>query len=167
MKIFKLIFGSIIILFLILFLISLFIPRHVRISKTINIRSTVDSIASQIEDLRKWKTWYPGFDTLTIIPADSAGGKLVGGRAGNISIQLEKNQGSTLTAVFKSNKKYPVHSGWDLITSPSRDEVTVIWYFDFKLGWYPWEKFFSLVYDRVYGEQMNQGLQNLKKNVER
>jgi hypothetical protein len=34
---------------------------------------------------------------------------------------------------------------------------------DFKLKWYPWEKFKSLFYENFYGVQMEQGLSNLKE----
>ncbi|MEJ0105618.1 MAG: hypothetical protein WDO19_24995 [Bacteroidota bacterium] len=58
-------------------------------------------------------------------------------------------------------------SGWEAKSYNQSDSLTVQWYLDFKLKWYPWDKFFSLAYDKMYGTQMEQGLKNLKENVER
>ncbi len=45
--------------------------------------------------------------------------------------------------------------------------ITVVqWYFDFKLNWYPWEKFGSITFDKQVGPVMEQSLNNLKKLVE-
>lgn len=45
--------------------------------------------------------------------------------------------------------------------------ITVVqWYFDFKLNWYPWEKFGSITFDQQFGPVMERSLNNLKKLVE-
>jgi hypothetical protein len=36
---------------------------------------------------------------------------------------------------------------------------------DFKLRWYPWEKFSSLLLEKRYGPVMEQGLAKLKKSI--
>jgi hypothetical protein len=37
---------------------------------------------------------------------------------------------------------------------------------DFRLSWYPWEKFSSLFYEKTYGAMMERGLNDLKKRLE-
>jgi hypothetical protein len=34
---------------------------------------------------------------------------------------------------------------------------------DFRLRWYPWEKFSSLLFEKSYGLTMEKGLNNIKK----
>jgi hypothetical protein len=36
---------------------------------------------------------------------------------------------------------------------------------DFRLSWYPWEKFSSLFYEKTYGTMMETGLLNFKKRL--
>ena len=60
------------------------------------------------------------------------------------------DKGSSVISGFKTIR----HSG---------DSLTLQWYMDFKLKWYPWEKFRSLFYENIYGVQMEQGLSNLKE----
>jgi len=61
-----------------------------------------------------------------------------------------------------TEKGKPVISGFKTIRHPG-DSLTLQWYMDFKLKWYPWEKFRSLFYENIYGVQMEQGLHNLKE----
>jgi hypothetical protein len=37
---------------------------------------------------------------------------------------------------------------------------------DFRLRWYPWEKFSSLLFEKQYGTQMEAGLESLKQLAE-
>jgi hypothetical protein len=58
--------------------------------------------------------------------------------------------------------KKPVINGWKIYhTAP--DSLTLQWYMDFHLRWYPWEKLGSLFYENTYGVMMEQGLTNLKR----
>jgi hypothetical protein len=66
-RLIKLAFISILLLFFVVTAISLLIPSDIRISKAINIHSGEDSIFALIRDTTKWKQWHPAF-----IPNDSA-----------------------------------------------------------------------------------------------
>ncbi len=63
MRIFKLIIISLIVLFIIVTIISLFIPSHIRISKAIQINASKDSVMNQIGNPEKWGNWFPGIDS--------------------------------------------------------------------------------------------------------
>ena len=67
MRVIKLAILSFIILFLLVTIISLFIPSHIRISKATDINSTKEVVMSYITDPLKWKEWYPGADSLDIL----------------------------------------------------------------------------------------------------
>ncbi len=154
-------------MFLVVFGISLFIPSHIRISRAVNIKSSADSVLNQISDMNKWKQWYPGFDTMMIEPLSSKEGRLVSGKLASTIISITESRAGEIKAEFKSGSKNPVLSGWEAKSYNSSDSLTLQWYLDFKLKWYPWDKFFSLAFDKMYGIQMEEGLRNLKKNVER
>lgn len=117
--------------------------------------------------MNKWKEWYPGFDTMRIEPISSKEGRLVSAKLSSTSISIISNKLGEVKAEFKSAGKNPVIGGWQAKSYNNSDSLTLQWHLDFKLKWYPWEKFFSLAYDKMYGTQMEQGLRNLKKNVER
>ena len=132
-----------------------------------NVKSSADSVLNQINDMNKWKEWYPGFDTLVVVPLLSKDGRLVSGKLSSTVISITESNSEEIKAEFKSGNKNPVLSGWKAKSYNNSDSLTLQWYLDFKLKWYPWDKFFSLAFDKMYGMQMEEGLRNLKKNVER
>ena len=63
MRIFRFIIISLLVIFFITTIISLFIPSHVRIYKAIQINSSKDSVINQVGEVSHWKNWYPGADS--------------------------------------------------------------------------------------------------------
>lgn len=130
-------------------------------------RTSSDEVLNQISDINKWKEWYPGFDTLKLQAETFKNGRMVSAVSSSTAISIFENSPGEVKAEFKSGTRKPVISGWQAISYNNSDSLTLQWYLDFKLRWYPWEKFFGLTYDKMYGIQMEEGLQRLKKNVER
>jgi len=157
---------SFIVLFLLITGISLFIPSHVIISKAINIKAGNDSVMAQIKDASKWKNWQPGMDTSRLLYIEGVvKGVVLDDKdpANPVYIMIDKTSVDEVRAQFITKKMKPVITGWKTITYPNNDSVTVQWYMDFHLRWYPWEKFGSLLLEKSHGARMEQGLTNLKK----
>jgi hypothetical protein len=169
MRLIKLALISFIILFLLITGISLFFPSHIRISKAINIKARKDSVMAQISDAGKWKNWYPGLDTAKLLYAEGkAKGVILDNRDSlhAVYIMITGERDDEVNARFISKKLKPVINGWKIITYPAGDSVTLQWYMDFHLRWYPWEKFGSLLLEQSYGTKMERGLLNLRKLVQ-
>lgn len=146
---------SIIFLFLLLTAFSLLIPSHVRISKAIDIRTSRDAALQEIENLPNWKKWYPG--------ADSADIYISGERLDLDAPDPRLTVESDSSVIMKVNRN--TQSAWILYGS-SPGLVTVQWYMDFRLRWYPWEKFSGLLLEGRYGPQMEKGLEKLRTVLE-
>jgi Polyketide cyclase / dehydrase and lipid transport len=169
LRLIKLGLISIIVLFLLVTGMSLFIPSHIRISKAINIKADRDSIMAPIRDAAKWKSWYPGLDTVKLLViAGKVKGVVLDDKdpVHPVYIVINKVEPDEITAQFVSKSLKPVINGWKTITYSVSDSVTLQWYMDFHLRWYPWEKFGSLLLEKSYGIKMEQGLSNLKKLAE-
>lgn len=155
MKLIKLAFISVFLLFLVVTAISLLFPSHVRISKAINIHSNEHSIFALISDTTKWKQWHPAFilnDSAIAFPA--------------IHIVRKSVSDSEIVMHLQQAGKPEVVNGWKLYQYSHTDSLTLQWYMDFHLKWYPWQKFGSLLYEKTYGAMMEKGLENLKAVVE-
>lgn len=152
MRFIKLAIISFVFFFVLLTLISLFIPSHVRISKAVNIGVPKDQMLRYISDTSTWKNWHP------------------------LVLELEKTQKTkNFTASFVSRNdssiilrtQYATHptitNGWQVYEFTGADSLTLQWYIDFNLKWYPWQKFGSLFYENTYGVIMQQGLENLRQ----
>ena len=164
MRFIKLAIISFILFFLLITGISFFIPSTVRISRAIQVNADREKLVNILSDIKVWKSWYPGMDSGNIIYEE---GKPVAIKPdpGN-KIQWRKKDVTDSSVIFylagAGSKK--VDNGWNLVRE--QGSLTVQWYMDFKLRWYPWEKFSSLLFEKQYGTQMEIGLAKLKRLAE-
>ncbi|MES2881757.1 MAG: hypothetical protein V4676_06390 [Bacteroidota bacterium] len=155
MRIIKLAIISFVFLFLVITLISLLIPSHIRISKAANFGLKKEAIISLVKNKESWKQWHPAF------MVDNVRWKQ------KISFLLLSDTDSIVVWKMEQPHKNAVINGWHIYEYPGADSLTVQWYMDFDLPWYPWQKFGSLFYENTYGIMMQQGLQNLKTIVDK
>jgi len=163
MRIARLIIISIIVFFIIVTIISLFIPSQIRISKAIEINSTEERVMAQLSDPRNWKNWYPGADSSKFYYLNDTLKGLVLDSSRKRSIIIGTVGKDEVKAMYLVRDRQ-IPTGWQLATGSN--SVTVQWYIDFHLRWYPWEKFTSFLFQRVYSPQLQQGLDNLKLYIE-
>ncbi|HEV8508466.1 MAG TPA: SRPBCC family protein [Chitinophagaceae bacterium] len=166
MRIFRFIVISVVVLFIIITIISLFIPSHVRISRGIQINSSKDSVMKQVGDVSNWKNWYPGADSLKLYYEDNViKGLILDEQRKRYLVLRDKKNDEVKAEYLLLNKKIP--TGWLVATNDESNSVTIQWYMDFYLHWYPWEKFSSFMFERIYHPQLQQGLDNLKRLLEK
>ncbi len=157
MRIIKLVFISFIFLFGIITIISLIIPSNIRLSKIIYIKSNNDSIFSLVKNKDQWHRWHPAFF--------HRGDNRVS--LAKIDTRVILQNDSILKMQWEQEGKKVINTAWQLHTEPGKEYGTLQWYIDFHLSWYPWEKFGSLFYEGNYGRMMEQGLYNIKKEIEK
>ena len=154
MRLIKLAILSFIVLFLIITAMSLLIPSHVRISRAINLKSKEDSVRLWVRDTEQWQRWHPAFQ----------GANATKTLAENkISITQVTDSDSLVQLRWQQQGRRPVLNSWQIHRYSYTDSVTLQWYMDFHLQWYPWQKFSSLFYEGTYGKMMETGLMNLKE----
>lgn len=149
MRIIKLGIISVIFFSLLITVISLFFPSHVRISKAIDINADTKVVMMQLRDTSNWKNWYPGADSAEILPVITS--------VTDTSVIAE-------STMMKGRKGL---TGWNVYAAAIPNMVTVQWYIDFHLRWYPWEKFSSLLLEKRYGAMMEHGLTRLRVLLEK
>ncbi|ANE52754.1 SRPBCC family protein [Flavisolibacter tropicus] len=152
MRIIKLAVISFLFFFVLLTAISLFIPSHIRISKAVNIGSSSSQMLTYVGDTTTWSQWHPLVQQL----------KAQGRQQYLKATPLAKTD-STVVFQIQYNDQTPITNGWQVYQFPSADSLTLQWYMDFHLKWYPWQKFGSLFYEKTYGAIMQQGLENLRQ----
>jgi hypothetical protein len=166
MRIIKLIIGSIIFLLVIITIISLFIPSHIRISRAVQINSSKESVMDQVSEPVKWRNWYPGADTAQFFYENGIIKGLILNKTKRQYITITEKKENEVMAVYTLPNRKLV-TGWQVMPSAGSNTVTVQWYIDFHLRWYPWEKFSSFMFERIYNPQLEKGLYNLKTLVEK
>ncbi len=169
MKFLKLFIISAVLLCAVVTSISFLIPFNVRISRAINMHATPSAIWGHVDDMHQWPSWNPFFGKhLKSQPVfDDTSGKMGASmEVGGTMIYWKQKTTNEKVAVMQKAGFKPIVTGWNAITHQGSDSTTVQWYMDFKLRWYPWEKFSSLLFEKNYGVRMEQGLSNLKKLAE-
>ena len=142
-RILKLGFISLIIVFIILFLISLMIPSTVRVSRAINIEAEKKYIYPLLADTANLVKWNELKNNQINIQPLSSDSNLV-----------------------RSRWTYRGHSINGFYRLERIGDITVVqWYFEFQLKWYPWEKFGSITFEKQFGPPMEQSLIKLKNLV--
>lgn len=167
MRIVKLAGISFLLLFTVMLVISLFIPSRVRISRAMDITAHPDTVLRFIARPAGWTEWIPGMEGKELVMEQEQVKGVVTGEDPYRTLILDSTTTNGVAASFRGSKQRAattVH--WKVNTQPGSQQVTVQWYMDFKLRWYPWEKFASLLFEKNYGTLMEKGLGNLKGKLE-
>jgi hypothetical protein len=142
-KVFFLVAGSFIFFALLILIVSLAFPSHVRVSRAIDLQ--VSSKQARIvlgEPIILSEVFNKNFSPIAQSISDS-----------------------TFHAVGNKSATIQMETGWQLIDGRSGTS-TLQWYIDFYFDWYPWERFASLLVESRYGNVLEQKLQWLKNRIE-
>lgn len=162
MKYIKLALISFVLLFLLMVVITAFIPSQVRISRAININGKTASIHPYIHDLQRWSSWNEFVSDSALKDPEFSEHMINDG--GFRITRLTSSNNNILTQWDRNGKQ--VQAGFNLIDG-GNDIAVVQFYFDIKLKWYPWEKISSIVFDKQLGPLMDKSLENLKIEIEK
>jgi hypothetical protein len=162
MRFLKLGLLSVVALFGIIFLISLLLPSHIRISRAIDISAPAEKLVPLLSNIKNWEQWneYIRAYHNRITESDMM-------KADEIAIFMTGQKKNLITADWQQPSGGKFSSGFTIIGDTSKHAFTTVqWYFDFHINWYPWEKFQSIVYDQQLGPVMEKSLANLKRIAE-
>ncbi len=159
MRFIKLIIISVIILFGIATLISLLLPSRVLVSRAIDITADKQVIQGNAINIKNWKHW---------LQIDSSHQLVYNGETKSLSLNdnLIKETNLTDTSVVtiwtKTNSKDSIENTIKILQlQPTQS--TVQWQMVQHVKWYPWEKFASMLNDKMLGDFMEKNLKELKK----
>lgn len=160
MRIIRFALLNILVFALIATFVSFFFPSHIRVSKALDIHAPKDSVMAMLANPANWQKWYPGADSAALYYEN---GIVKGIETAKKQALIIGNQTDSSIVLYQvdSNKKNAV-SGWNIFPSSSPHTITLQWYMDFHLKWYPWEKFSSILLEKRYAPTLENGLAKLK-----
>lgn len=160
MRIVKLALISVLIFFLLATAISLLLPSQVIISRAIDITASKSEIFKTLGSVSEWKHWVENRDSLPVshhkktFVMGTTKATISTADTNQIKTNWQVGEGAILPAEF------------NLISQPGSTYTTMQWQFIQRVKWYPWEKFASIVSDKILGGFMEASLDNLKLYVE-
>jgi len=152
MRLIKLAVISVLFFGVILTIISLMIPRHIRISRGTNVLADKQMVARLIGDTSKWYQWHPMMQREE--------------NRKNLVVNIVQQNDTLIRAKLSNESSTTLNHLWQLHTYAGSDSSALLWTFEFDMGWTPWKRFSSVFYDKTYGGMIEQGLQNIKLSAE-
>lgn len=158
MKYIKLIIISFVFLSVLVTGISLLFPSKVIASRAIEVNTSADKIAYFTSDLSHWNQWMSDWKQNKVDLKNNTA---------YIGTQTVRFLDKTATKVnyewiATGQNPYLVTFEWTLL----KDNTYVIhWSFEQKVKWYPWEKFQTLLNDKLLGAKMEIELQHLQEAI--
>ncbi len=161
MRVIKLGFISLLVLGLLATCIGFLFPSTVVVSRVIDIKSYKQPVYLLVSDLRNWRPWVEGMDNPNVIVYDSVSAKL-----GNTLVNITTLTDTTVVSNWKNSSSSDQLSTIRLISDSSQKNTIVQWQFVQQVKWYPWEKFSSMMNDKIIGTLLEKNLANLKQLAE-
>lgn len=161
-------------MFAVITIIGLLIPSSAKVSRGIIVNADSSNVYKEISDVNNWNQWLPWItadsgavvQTSVVTNAPGAYFKWKGVKlnsAGTLTIQsIKPNEILLLHEIKDMNTS----EGGLRIRSISSNTTEVLWYMEYKLKWYPWERFFGIFIDKIIGSAFEQGLEQFRSYTE-
>jgi hypothetical protein len=159
MKLLRLVFFSIISLFAIASFIGLLLPSAVLVSRAVNITAPKDSIMPYLKSIERWEDWMDGMKQSSAVKVSSPTHADLAGTLVDITNITDTTVVSSWTTKSGNQQTSTIH----VIGDATQKTMIVQWQFEQKINWYPWERFGSMMNDKILGTMMERNLGNLKK----
>ncbi len=161
MRLIKLGLISVVVLFFLASAIGMLLPSTVLVSRAIDIKAYKAPVFRYVSDLRNWKDWVDGMSNPIVKIIDSSSAIL-----GNTKVRITGITDSTVVSQWDSENASNQISTIRLIANDNLKMTVVQWQFVQEVKWYPWERFSSMMNDRIIGTLLEKNLNQLKKVAE-
>lgn len=166
MRFLKLSVISFLILFFVVTAIGLLFPSTASVSRAVEVTAAYDTVYKYLNDVKYWKLWMEGADSSTIsFLSDRTEGKGTIAKIGTGQVTITNNTKDSIYTVWTSAKGNIQNSVFTIMPHARDSGITIQWFFEQKLGWYPWQRFGSFANDKILGPVMEQSLNKLKTIV--
>jgi hypothetical protein len=162
MRFIRFIGVSVVILFALVTALGLLFPSQVLVSRAVDITAPKDSILLLIKDINGWKKWVEGMNDPSVVISTPTKALL-----GKTDVTITKVSDSSVTSVWVGRNGNQQSCNINLFGDSTRIQTVVQWEFQQQLKWYPWERFASMMNDKILGTMMEKNLNNLKALAEK
>lgn len=162
-KLLRLVFFSIVSLFAIASFIGLLLPSIVLVSRAVNVSAPRDSIMPYLESIEQWQEWMDGMKQSPSIKISSPRHAELAGT----TVDITSITDTTVVSTWKTKSGNTQLSTVHVIGDSTQKTMIVQWQFEQKIKWYPWERFGSMMNDKILGTMMETNLNNLKALTEK
>lgn len=154
MKLIRFVLISVLVIGILITAISSLFPSVVITSRAVEVNATSAQIQHCVSNLSAWKGWMSDWKDQSVLVQDSIA--IVGTQ--RIELISKTDSSVVLNWITTGQAPYKVQIEW----LPLQEGSYVIhWSFEQHVRWYPWEKFQTLLNEKVLGAKMEEELQHL------
>lgn len=153
----------------VIFIISLFLPSHVRVSKSVLLPLVKDTVTNALSNITEWHNWNPMLQDSSTTYTFSGTNKVTWKAKDNKIniIELKHTSADSLLALISANGKPVFNSGFNVVKNTDNTGLTKVdWWITEDLGWYPWEKFYGLFSESLKETYLENSLKSFKIYME-
>ena len=155
MRFIKLVIISLIVLATLITGLSALFPSTVIVSRAMEVSALPSQIEKYTSNLKEWKYWMSDLKQNKVVWV----GDTVKISTQSINLVSKNENSATFNWVAAGQRPYIVKIEW----IPLQKGIYVIhWSFEQHVKWYPWEKFQTLLNEKVLGYKMESELANLR-----
>jgi len=171
MRFIKMAFVGVAGLILLLTIIGLLIPSSVKISRGVVIQADSALVYDYLVNTSSWKQWMPWLQSQDgLLLQQSAVTSGAGSFLRWKSVQGSNEGTLTLTRIIPGELQLlhefknmnPAKGGFRIRSiAGAGPQTEVQWFLEYRLKWYPWERFSGIFMDAMLGRVLEQALQQL------
>lgn len=176
MRLIKMFLFVLIGLFAVVTIIGLFIPSSVKVSRGIIINADSAIVHNELSDVKNWNKWLPWItaDSGAIVqlsPVTDQTGSFFKWKGlkyeSSGTLTLQQIEPDVIYVLYQLKEMNDAEGGFRLRSSGAvKQETEVQWFMEYKLKWYPWERFYGIFVDHIIGPAFDKGLEQLKTYLE-
>ncbi|HMO33190.1 MAG TPA: SRPBCC family protein [Lacibacter sp.] len=175
MRLIKLALTGLIGLAVLLTIMGLLIPSSVKITRGVLVSADSARAFTYLSNTHLWREWMPWMESDSgVVVQVSPEPSQVGSYLKWVSLDRSRKGTLTLTG-FKPGTIEVLHQfsgmndapgGFRIRRMPGSDQTELQWFIEYPLRWYPWERFYGIFLDHLFGPVLEQGLQRLQQQLE-
>lgn len=161
-------------MFAVITIIGLFMPSSVKVSRGAIVNTDSSNVYKELSDVKNWNQWLPWITAdsgavVQIAAVTNAPGAYFKWKG------MKLNSAGTLTVqsiqpdeilVLHEMKDMNTSEGGFRIRTVGANTTEVLWYMEYKLKWYPWERFYGIFLDKIIGSAFEKGLEQFRNYAE-
>jgi hypothetical protein len=154
---------------------GLLIPSSVKISRGVLVQADSAAVMQYINNTHTWQQWVPWVQT------DNGAVVQVSAQASGVGAfmrwtTLDGKKGRLEITGYAPGEIQVLHhfegmndakGGFRIRRMEGSNQTELQWFLEYPLRWYPWERFYGIFLDHMFGPVLQQGLEKAEKNITR
>ena len=161
-------------MFAVITIIGLFMPSSVKVSRGVIVNTDSSNVYKELSDVKNWNQWLPWItadsgavvQTSAVTNAPGAYFKWKGMKLNSAGILTVQSIQPDEILVLHEMKDMNTSKGGFRIRSVGTNTTELLWYLEYELKWYPWERFYGIFLDKIIGSAFEKGLEQFRNYAE-